>query len=256
MLESCFCIIVIGIVAITNAGGLGGGGVIVPLMMGLYRFDTKNAVAISNFATPWSAVVRFLKNTDESHPLKNGKGILIDYNICTIMLPSAIVGASIGSIVNQMMPDPVILALFILATIAMVYQALKKYCHLLKSERNLEASKTDKNATKSSLDRIHPNFLRNQSPLSSSRSEDIESQEKEENDNGKSDETSNNQLCNCIINLENDKHHTEDVKRDMPLQSQKTSASKIPAELEDGDDLSERSPKFTTMADEKLNQAM
>lgn len=140
MLESIFCIIVVCIVTFTNAGGLGGGGVIVPLMMGLYRFDTKNAVAISNFATPWSAFVRFIKNTGESHPLKNGKGILIDYNICTLMLPSAIVGASIGTIVNQMMPDPVILALFILATIAMVFQALRKYCNLRKSERNLEAS--------------------------------------------------------------------------------------------------------------------
>ena len=100
MLESSFCIIVICDITFINAGGLGGGGVIVPLMMGLYRFDTKNAVAIANFATPWSAVVRFLTNSREAHPRKNGKGILVDYNVCTLMLPSAIVGASIGSIVN------------------------------------------------------------------------------------------------------------------------------------------------------------
>ena len=191
MLESSFCIIVICIITFTNAGGLGGGGVIVPLMMGLYRFDAKNAIAISNFATPWSAVVRFVKNTGESHPLKNGKGILIDYNICTLMLPSAIVGASIGSIVNQMMPDPVILAFFILATAAMVYQALKKYCNLRKSERNLEASKpTDNNVSKSSFNRTHP-VIRSIQSLSSSRSEDIESQEKEEISDGKSDKTQN-----------------------------------------------------------------
>ena len=192
MLESSFCIIVICIITFTNAGGLGGGGVIVPLMMGLYRFDAKNAVAISNFATPWSAVVRFVKNTGESHPLKNGKGILIDYNICTLMLPSAIVGASIGSIVNQMMPDPIILAFFILATAAMVYQALKKYCNLRKSERNLEASKTtDNSASKSSFNhRTHP-VIRSTQSLSSSRSEDIESQEKEEISDGKSDKTQN-----------------------------------------------------------------
>ena len=181
MKESIFCLVVIGIVTFTNAGGLGGGGVIVPVMMGLYRFDTKNAVAISNFATPWSAVVRFLKNTDVSHPLKNGRGILIDYNICTLMLPSAILGASIGSIVNQMMPGPIILALFILASAAMVYQALKKYCHLRKSERNLEASKTetDSNAAKSSSNRIHL-VIPGSPSISSSRSEDIESQEKKE----------------------------------------------------------------------------
>ena len=171
MLESIFCLIVIGIVTFVNAGGLGGGGVIVPVMMGFYRFDTKNAVAISNFATPWSAVVRFLKNTHVSHPLKNGRGILIDWNVVTLMLPSAIIGASIGSILNQMMPGPLILALFIIATAFMVYQALKKYCHLRKSERNLEASKTetDSNAEKSSSNQIHLVIPASPS-LSSSRS--------------------------------------------------------------------------------------
>ena len=192
MLEFGFCMIVICVITFTNAGGLGSGGIIVPLMMGLFRFDAKNAVAISNFATPWSSVLRFLKNSGESHPMKNGSGILIDYNVCTLMLPSAIVGASIGSIVNQMMPDPIILAFFILATAAMVYQALKKYCNLRKSERNLEASKTtDNSASKSSFNhRTHP-VIRSTQSLSSSRSEDIESQEKEEISDGKSDKTQN-----------------------------------------------------------------
>ena len=187
MLEFGFCMIVICVITFTNAGGLGSGGIIVPLMMGLFRFDAKNAVAISNFATPWSSVLRFLKNSGESHPLKNGNGILIDYNVCTLVLPSAIVGASIGSIVNQMMPDPIILALFILATIAMVYQALLKYCHLRKSERNLKASKTHSNASpKSSFDQIH-SVIRSSQSLSPSRSKDIESQEKEEINNCKSE---------------------------------------------------------------------
>ena len=139
LLEFCLCFVVVAVVTFTNAGGLGGGGIIVPMMMGLYGFDTKNAVAISNFASSWSAVVRFVKNASEAHPLKNGKGILIDYNVCTLMIPSAILGASIGSIINQMMPDPVILALFIVTSIAMVYLELREYCHLLKTEKSFVA---------------------------------------------------------------------------------------------------------------------
>ena len=138
--EFILSFVVVGIVTFTNTGGLGGGGIIVPVMMGLYHFDAKNAIALSNFATPWAGVVRYLAHLNLTHPLKNGNGIIVDYNLCTLMIPSAVVGASIGSIVNIMMPAPIILALFILATLAMVIQALIKYCKLLKSEKGLTSS--------------------------------------------------------------------------------------------------------------------
>ena len=139
MLEFILCFVVVAIVTFTNTGGLGGAGIIVPVMMGLYGCDTENAIALSNFATPWSAVIRYFSHLREPHPLKNGKGILVDYNLCNLMIPSAMIGATLGSIFNQMLPSPVILALFILASFAMVYQALRKYCQLLKSEKHLVA---------------------------------------------------------------------------------------------------------------------
>jgi len=140
MIEFIQCFILIGIIAFTNTGGLGGAGILVPVNMGLYRFDTRNAIALSNFATPWSAIVRYVSHFREPHPLRDGKGIMIDYNVSTLIIPSAIVGATIGSIINIMMPGPVMLALFILSSFAMVYQALKKYCGLLKSERRQQPS--------------------------------------------------------------------------------------------------------------------
>ena len=122
-----------------------------------------------------------------------------------------------------MMPDPIILVLFILATVAMVYEALKKYCHLHKSERNLKASNTDRKAAKSSIERISPIIRSSQTPLSSSRSEDIERQEKEEINSGKSYQTSFTQRINDI---EPDMSQFKSDKSGMPLKPQKITAYK------------------------------
>ena len=61
-IEFFLCFFVIGIITFTNTGGLGGAGIIVPVMMGLFRFDAKNAIALSNFSAPCSGVVRYLSN--------------------------------------------------------------------------------------------------------------------------------------------------------------------------------------------------
>ena len=126
--EFMLCFFVIGVLTFTNTGGLGGAGIVVPLMMGLYHFDVKNAIILSNFSAPCSGVVRYFMNLGETHPLKNGSGVLTDYNIISLMLPAAIIGASIGTIVNLILPGPIILALFIVVTSFTAYTALKKFC--------------------------------------------------------------------------------------------------------------------------------
>ena len=130
-----FCL---GILMFTNIGGLGGAGIIVPVMMGCYRFDAKNAVTLSNFSAPCSGVVRYISNLGQTHPLKNGKGVLCDYNIISLMLPAAIVGASIGSIVNILLPSPIILGLFVTVTSFTSFTAFSKYCTLRKTEKSLK----------------------------------------------------------------------------------------------------------------------
>ena len=132
--EFLLCFFVIAIATFTNTGGIGGAGIMVPVMMGPYHFDTKNAIALSNFSAPCSGVVRYISNFRQPHPLKNGKGVLCDYNIITLMLPSAIFGASIGSIVNLVLPSPIILALFFLVTSLTSFTAIQKYFALRRNE--------------------------------------------------------------------------------------------------------------------------
>jgi uncharacterized membrane protein YfcA len=42
--------VVLGVmIALSNAAGTGGGGIVVPILMIFYQFATKQAVALSNF---------------------------------------------------------------------------------------------------------------------------------------------------------------------------------------------------------------
>ena len=79
-----------------NMGGVGGGGMLVPVCIIFFRFDAKNAIALSNFSIFLSSVIRFLLNAKKPHPLKKGKGLLVDHNLSVLMLPMIISGVSFG----------------------------------------------------------------------------------------------------------------------------------------------------------------
>jgi uncharacterized membrane protein YfcA len=53
-----------------NAGGLGGGGAILPVVIVFFRFDVKRTIALSNLTVFASSSVRFLMNAKKTHPLK------------------------------------------------------------------------------------------------------------------------------------------------------------------------------------------
>jgi len=69
-----------------------------------FKFDAKNAVALSNFSIFLSSLMRWLIFLKDKHPLKKGKGLMLDYNVAIICLPLIIAGVSIGVIVHIIMP--------------------------------------------------------------------------------------------------------------------------------------------------------
>lgn len=86
--------------------GIGGGGIVIPLLMILFGFDTKSAISISGFSILLCSVVRFVVNFKQMHPEKNT--VVIDYGLATVMLPTVLTGSLIGVFLNVMLP-PLIL---------------------------------------------------------------------------------------------------------------------------------------------------
>jgi hypothetical protein len=111
--------------AITKAAaciaGIGGGGISVPILMGMFGFDTKPAVAISVFSIFVSSLSSFVINFKKMHPDKP-QAVLIDYGITSIMMPLVLAGSQVGGLILVMSPS---LAIQIGLTITLVFLCIQ-----------------------------------------------------------------------------------------------------------------------------------
>ena len=132
--------VVTALLIFTNIGGLGGGGILIPVMLGgLYQFDTRNAVSLSNASIAVATLTRYFVNLHVKHPLKNGTGTQTDYNITILMLPGIIIGASLGSIVNLSLPGPIIIAGFLLCNCYAAFIGCRNFLRIRRKEKDMSA---------------------------------------------------------------------------------------------------------------------
>jgi uncharacterized membrane protein YfcA len=110
--------------ALSNIAGIGGGGVSIPIIMAMFVFTSKPAIAISSFAIFVTTIVRFLANFKERHPEKDSATV-IDYDLVSIMMPTTLAGAQIGAIILVIMPD---LFIQIILTIVLAFLTVQSGC--------------------------------------------------------------------------------------------------------------------------------
>ena len=102
-----------GYLILANIGGVGGAGVQLPIIIAFMKMSVKNAVPLSNFSIFVSSTLRYFINARKPHPLKKGKGILVDYDLCIIMIPMIVAGSMLGATANTFLPSSIINILFI-----------------------------------------------------------------------------------------------------------------------------------------------
>ena len=105
------------LLALANVGGIGGGGLIIPITMALFQFTTKEAIAISGFTILAGSVARFIMTINDRHPEKDA--IIIDYGIVIVMMPLVLVGSYIGVIINIMCPGIILSFMLTLILVAL-----------------------------------------------------------------------------------------------------------------------------------------
>jgi uncharacterized membrane protein YfcA len=116
-----------------NNGGIGGGGLIIPVCIALFGFSTIHAIALSNFVIFVGAAVRyfgfsiFQKNPDKD-------ATIVDYNLCSMMLPLVLVGSFVGTIISSALPEAVLTMILIIMLIYLTYESLEKAVTLWKKE--------------------------------------------------------------------------------------------------------------------------
>ena len=68
-------LVIIGTLFVTQIGGIAGGGSMIPIMLGFFRFDTQNAIAISNVSMGIGSALKVVYSGWKPHPLRKNKGV-------------------------------------------------------------------------------------------------------------------------------------------------------------------------------------
>ena len=95
-------LVIIGLI-ISASGGIGGGGILVPLLILVFQFRSKDAIPLSNFTIFGGSISNLILNIPKRHPDVDRP--LVDWNLITIMQPSTLAGAIIGTYFGKLFPD-------------------------------------------------------------------------------------------------------------------------------------------------------
>lgn len=90
--------------SICSAGGVGGGGLFIPLFNLLIGFDAKSSAALSNFMIFGGSIANVWWNIQRDHPFLPGHP-LIDFDVVLLLQPNMLLGISIGVICNVAFPS-------------------------------------------------------------------------------------------------------------------------------------------------------
>jgi uncharacterized membrane protein YfcA len=120
-------LVVYFILVLANSGGIGGGGVIIPVSLIFFGFDPKNAIPLSNVSIFFAAIIRYFYNFDKRNT-KKGFGVLVNYDYGILMLPAVVVGSALGVIIYVILPELIIIiALTLLLLYLFILTSLKQY---------------------------------------------------------------------------------------------------------------------------------
>lgn len=124
---------------IAAGGGVGGGGVLVPIFILIMRFKAKHAIPLSNITVLGGAFANAYLNLSKRHPLIDRP--LVDWDLILIMEPLAIAGALIGAFLNKVLNEMVLMISLVVLLSFTAYTSLNKAMKMYKKETKMMMQK-------------------------------------------------------------------------------------------------------------------
>ncbi|KAJ1704488.1 hypothetical protein LUZ63_004267 [Rhynchospora breviuscula] len=118
--------------AFGSVGGVGGGGIYVPMLTLIVGFDAKSSTAISKCMIMGAAASTVYYNLKLRHPTLDTP--IIDYDLALLIQPMLMLGISIGVIFNVIFPDWLVTVLLIVLFIGTSTKAFLKGVETWKKE--------------------------------------------------------------------------------------------------------------------------
>ena len=109
---------------IAAGGGIGGGGILVPIYILVMGFSPKHAIPLSNITVFGGACANVYLNSKKRHPLADRP--LVDWDLILVMEPLTIAGALIGAFLNKLLPEGLLVVMLVLLLSFPAYNTLKK----------------------------------------------------------------------------------------------------------------------------------
>jgi uncharacterized membrane protein YfcA len=119
--------------ALSNAGGIGGGGLLIPILLLMLNFYTHEAIPISKLMIFTGAITSYILGFRQRHPTRNA--ITIDYNIPFLIVPMLLFGTMVGVTLNKVTPPWLILINLTLVLVVNTYKTYTKGRDLYKKEK-------------------------------------------------------------------------------------------------------------------------
>lgn len=117
---------------IAAGGGIGGGGVLVPIYILVMGFSPKHAIPLSNVTVFGGAAANMMLNLPKRHPLADRP--LVDWDLILVMEPLTIAGALIGAFMNKLLPEMVLTVSLVALLGYTANGTLKKAVRMYKAE--------------------------------------------------------------------------------------------------------------------------
>ncbi|KAL3824361.1 hypothetical protein ACJIZ3_020390 [Penstemon smallii] len=118
--------------ALGSVGGVGGGGIFVPMLILIIGFDPKSSTAISKCMITGAAVATVYYNLKLRHPTLDLP--IIDYELALLFQPMLVLGISIGVFFNVIFADWMVTVLLIILFIGLSTKAFFKGVETWKRE--------------------------------------------------------------------------------------------------------------------------
>ena len=117
--------------AVASVGGIGGGLILIPILIGMFQMTTKDSIAISSAIVFSSALVRFVCfSSYGKHPTNAGE-TEINYSLVRAVFPVFMIGTYLGVILSVSLGElplaTLIMFLLTLLSFQVFYKALKMF---------------------------------------------------------------------------------------------------------------------------------
>eukprot|EP00980_Cylindrotheca_fusiformis_P028846 scaffold22658_cov214-Cylindrotheca_fusiformis.AAC.2 len=117
---------------VAAGGGIGGGGILVPIYILVMGFTPKHAIPLSNITVFGGAIANVVLNASKRHPLADRP--LVDWDLILVMEPLTIAGALIGAFLNKVLPETFLVTMLVILLSFTAYNTLKKAIKMYKLE--------------------------------------------------------------------------------------------------------------------------